>query len=412
MLNFKIINKKFIIYLSLILFIVPQSFYDLGLKYLTSFTAISRYLITLTVTIYFLVSKTLNKYWKNSFILISFLTFFSQIVALLFNKSFYLSAAFSSLTFFGFILMNILFWNKDKEQLLKAYRNILYLYIGIDALSLLFFPNGLVPGYSGDGRVFFLGGKNILGIYIIVALLSETLYLKISNSLYNKNRIIILLALFTFLSFINKSSTTIICMLLVDIFYLILWTKKQKIMSYFIISLLIGVISFFVIFVLLGKNGGIITQVLTDLLKKDVTFSGRTAIWSEAINYIVESPIWGKGIDIQYDPWDNYAYVYSAHNTILDYIVKYGLLSFTFYFYNIVYLIKHSFINYKNSYIQITFFFFILVLLNGMFEALEGSYLLWTVNSILFINLYEKTKDNKMIKKNFKKNGIDLRKSI
>ena len=75
---------------------------------------------------------------------------------------------------------------------------------------------------------------------------------------------------------------------------------------------------------------------LTGILQRDLTFTGRTLLWNEAISYIIKKPIFGYGLEdtnIQYQRFFNeYDSFNSCHNFYLDTVYRSGLVGLAIIF--------------------------------------------------------------------------------
>lgn len=175
----KINKQTLIICLFILAFLPPQCLSSMdGMQNLMSLFALGRYMFTFGGIVYILLRKPYRKYTFNAYTVCFFAAILLQIVALKKNGSIYMTAALSCISYIGFTVCNIIFYYKNKDKLLYLYRNILMAYIVLHFMTLLMFSNGLVPGLYGDGRVYFLGGKNALATYILFADISTVLYRK------------------------------------------------------------------------------------------------------------------------------------------------------------------------------------------------------------------------------------------
>ena len=385
-----------ILYLFVLVFLPPQCLYSLGsVNFITSGLAALRYMLSFV----FIVYLFLDNYYRQ-FIFSPYFFFFSlaiifQVIALIQNGSFYLTAGLSCLTNIGFVAANIILFHKQKILLLKAYRNILIVYFVLHFVTLVLFPGGLVPELTGDGRVYFMGSKNTVTTYMILVLLVSYL-LCYYDSLAKKKDFYILIVTLSVIAVLNASSTALVALIII-ISYLVTsyFSKKytninrllQKLFIIFVLSVIIG---FFYFVILLDGGNNFLMNGLTSILGRDVTFSGRRAIWEAAIIFIIRAPLWGLGLDVQYDVWGNNQYVYSAHNTILDYGVKYGCISLFFMIISIIILIKVAVKKIKREPVRYALICVISLMFAMMFEAIEGFYTTWAIMLFTYLIIYYK----------------------
>lgn len=384
-------HKKILIYyLFVVVFMPPQCLYSInGTGNITKLLAAVRYVSSILTILYAAVNNRAKKDVLKPYVLCSFSAIILQILALYMNKTIYLTAALSCVTFIGFLEINILCWNRNKGKLLLAYKNIIYTYAFIHFVTLLVCSNGLVDGYSGDGRVFFMGTKNTVTSYIILALLAEYLYWTIKGDKRKRLRkvakSIVMLNLFVLL---NGSATAMAIVGIIDIYFIMeivfsgsLKFRKQ-VEQLFLIVLAITIVVFFGGIVLQSGGDNPIVGAITAVFGKDITFNGRTAIWEAAIVNIAEHPLWGMGLGVKYDVWGNYRFVYSAHNTILEYGVKYGCISLAFFLFSLFMAVRILVKKWGSEEIRFCLLIMLSIILSSMFEAMDGYYAFW---SILFI---------------------------
>ena len=79
-----------------------------------------------------------------------------------------LTYALSCLTFIGLIAINIELYKQYQMSLINCYYWILLILLLGNAVTQIIFPSGLIPGLSGDRRIWLLGPKNsVTLIYIL-----------------------------------------------------------------------------------------------------------------------------------------------------------------------------------------------------------------------------------------------------
>ena len=328
----KIRPKDVWTYVFVMAYILPGSIYNISeLESLRHGLALCRYLITIYAFAKILSSQGWKKEIISSFMAVSFFTVALMIISSRMNGTIYLTAILSSMTLLGFLIVNLHLFSTDYEKTLKIYRNIIYIYLGLHFITLLFYRNGIVDGLTGDGRVWFLGSKNKLSLYVILSILVT--YLINARKKWTPIHFILLFIL-NMEVILNGSSTTLLALLIIDVYLVIgritlnINGKGRIIISEVFTGVaFLVIILFFTTVILQGENTSNILNYMTAFVGKDISFSGRTSIWKRAIQYALANPLWGLGNDVVYDVWGNYHYVYSAHNEVLDFAVKYGCIA-------------------------------------------------------------------------------------
>ena len=192
-------------------------------------------------------------------------------------------------------------------------------------------------------------------------------------------------------SVVNKSSALVGAMMMIDgyfcVTYLIKFHKKTKgfFQRIYMIIAVVLVFGFLYMVVILQNGSDFIMRVITSVVGKDATFSGRRAIWAQAIVFIIQNPLWGLGINVQYDVWGNNKFVYSAHNMFLDYGVKYGCISLFFIVLGIAVIFVRGIKARNDEKLRLCTIVCAALVLVSLFEALEGNYLTWA--TLLFTYL-------------------------
>ena len=111
--------------------------------------------------------------------------------------------------------------------------------------------------------------------------------------------------------------------------------------------------------------------IIKILLKKDLTFTGRTLIWDNTIKYIKRRPFFGYGVepyDIRGLKNNNLAAIF-AHNQILEIIYQGGLILYVLYSY-LMLIIYKKFKEYKdNNVIKIFSIYFLALFIMMLTEV-------------------------------------------
>lgn len=198
---------------------------------------------------------------------------------------------------------------------------------------ILYYPGG-INHYIGAnlrwtkaGAIYFLGGKNQAVFYMLLFMFCVALKVLLKEKRLPK-RVFVYSAIFIVESYILDSSATLVCLLLwVGLYFLILtnWNKKLPIMFhpflYFAGCMLI-------LLALCAWTYATSSEILSEVLKsmgRDITFTGRTYIWEQALQQFYHDPLFGSG-DVGYLITGQITH--QAHNEYLNVLSKYGLIGF------------------------------------------------------------------------------------
>lgn len=371
----KIKLNHLILYIVLINFISPE-FLKLSDSYKTisQISAFVRYATTFVMIGKLIFNGSFRKVCKQSFVYLSGITTVLMVLATVKNGSGYLTLGLSIVSLWGFVLFNLWYFYYNNKILLVAYKNIIFVYLLLHFCSLILQQQGrtILP---------FMGEKNVITTYVLLGL---SAYLIVENYNHEQKRykLLSILIFIIFVMSLNNSSTAMLIVLLLGMYMIAYNTmksigKKNRRKIVRIVMIIGGFVALSCVMSIVLDENSMIIESVTQFLGKDSTFSGRSAIWKQAIVYIVENPLWGLGQNIIYDVWYNSVVVYSAHNAILDCAVKYGCIAMIGFILMIItsllQVIKSNIYNLKYILLPIL----ILTIVAMMTEAIEGMYTTW-----------------------------------
>jgi len=215
----------------------------------------------------------------------------------------------------------------------KAYTNILLfvltILLTINLGLAIKYPNGITTGKDYlSTPYYFFGTKNqTTPILLLMSMLSflKVKYTKNKAECLCENMIIILN------TFIMKSGTGLVCILLnliLNIFF-----GKKRLGWYNINNKNISILKKIVCCVIILMIGIVFfdlqkkfSWLIIDILKKDVTLSGRTFLWKKGIYQFFQKPFCGYGYGHKIDLG-----LY-GHNLIIELMVTTGILGVSIYF--------------------------------------------------------------------------------
>lgn len=224
-------------------------------------------------------------------------------------------------------LISILFLDSvlrvESKKIIRVLRVLCVAFTIINLLLLFVFHDGFdrfIPGYSitDDTRINFLGRDNSLIYFFIFALVIEFLASESKVATYFFVAVILFTMIFVW------SGTGVIGCLLICIFSLFIQGKKiEKIFKFIFLSIVyilvyLGVVIF--------RMQDIFSEIIVNDLHKDVTFTGRTALWDLAMQYIAKKPWFGYGIREKFLTMES-GISYSPHNFILQLLLAGGIVS-------------------------------------------------------------------------------------
>lgn len=229
----------------------------------------------------------------------------------------------------GFYLISRKELLRDSEEYTNILLFVLTILLTINLGLAIKYPNGITTGKDYlSTPYYFFGTKNqTTPILLLMSMLSflKVKYTKNKAECLCENMIIILN------TFIMKSGTGLVCILLnliLNIFF-----GKKRLGWYNINNKNISILKKIVCCVIILMIGIVFfdlqkkfSWLIIDILKKDVTLSGRTFLWKKGIYQFFQKPFCGYGYGHKIDLG-----LY-GHNLIIELMVTTGILGVSIYF--------------------------------------------------------------------------------
>lgn len=224
------------------------------------------------------------------------------------------------------IILFLSYLDDDVTKVLNPLGLILYIYVLINFATVILFPHGLYSDNVNEmsTRVeysWFLGYRNpqvrILLPAVSISFISDIVkYGRVKV----KSLFLLLVSLITIV--LIKSSTALIGFSVFILIYIVRmkWNIRVKPIWF----LLYNAVFFVGIVILRLQN--LFGFIIVDVLHKDLTFTGRTFIWDQALLKILINPLLGNGATEF--PIGSYFVATHPHNFMLYLLVKSGLIGF------------------------------------------------------------------------------------
>lgn len=313
-----VISKRRVVMLLLILpFFEPVciSFFE-SMNYLEIFFSISRVLVTCYVIGQYYFNRKRYKMPIKLFMLYEV----GIILVNFINKTIYFGFVVSCFTSLGFFMLNYYLFSESPVDYFKSYVKLMGLFLVINFVCQITYPNGFILDRVGDNRIWFLGTKNGVTTYAMIFLVSYFSYYLLQ---YGKIKKKLLLSIMIIIIAYGDSMTMIIGIVVFFILLLCLKCLKVSKRDFKIIVLLFSICVAIIFF---SDLRNVIINFVTSVTGKDITFSGRVEIWKQAFQFFISSPWIGQGIGLSFSPWTNGVVVYSAHSVYLELLSKYGII--------------------------------------------------------------------------------------
>lgn len=276
----------------------------------------------------------------------------------------------------GLLCFMDLVTKKHAKEFVTAFCFLMYILVIINFLNTLLFKD-TTTSYSTS--VYFLGGKNQIGIAYAIGMAFVKDYAENVSNLKPKGKKIFIFTyviIVTISALMTKSGTSIVCIVaLLGLYYLpkiklieILQNPKSFIVLYSILWL--GLVVF--------RVHEIAADLIVGVLNRDLTLTHRTLVWDEVLSLLKTNFLFGYGIRDSVNLFSvSYRYighggyttsVFSAHNQMLQNLYEGGLCSLVLMI--TIYFFSTSTKRYKKNPSFITYFgAIILILIVWLTEA-------------------------------------------
>ena len=218
---------------------------------------------------------------------------------LIINTVFHNGAVFNSITSavytIGLLLVVQMLMERNSYDLVCAMLSIFEIIIYCNFLVMLLFPQGLYNEGVSSRHYWLLGHQNQTILYVIIAIMVSTIYADMRKERFGYShsmRAICLIACSVVSIVYIWSATAIVG--LATILLVVLLNRfgcRLNIWQGIVVSLILfcGVILF--------RYQALFANLIQNVLHRDISFTGRTAIWDKALYYIKEKPIFGYGVE-------------------------------------------------------------------------------------------------------------------
>lgn len=219
----------------------------------------------------------------------------------------------------------------DPKALVKGLFYCLGMLCLVNLATVLLFPNGMdymedSKHYSGSTDFYFLGIDNNHGFFIVPLLAAAML--AAWNMRWPLPAQLGLLALFTVSVYITWSATSVVAVSMFLILFVLCRVKKSyrlcNVCTYY------GMIAAIFIFIIVLQAIDWLAPLVTDVLRKNMDFSGRIPLWQTAISCIREKPLLGHGIYTT-EAMRELSQQINWHNMFLDVLFRTGAVGMAVY---------------------------------------------------------------------------------
>lgn len=318
------IKKKSIIYILFFLaFIRPE--YLIRSPYMNVFYDLYRIVVAGIIIFLFIMKKK-----KFNLYTCFWIMFEVWIVLVTILRNGNVSYAVNQAITISVIAIFFLMYSNDMRNICKSLYYVLFIFIIINFVTLLLFPNGMyttgVTNVASEN--WFLGFKNKHMIYFLPFVALDFILVK-SKEISQKNLFMIFIVAIS--AVFIKSSTTIVGLSIMLIIGFVPFIRKHykifNMYTYFGASIVM-----FVMIPLLRLQY-LFYYFIVVVLKKSIDLTYRTDLWDRAFSAIRIHPIlgWGEQVnEIKYALYHSQSII-TAHNQILEYLYIGGTILIILY---------------------------------------------------------------------------------
>ena len=260
----------------------------------------------------------------------------------------------------------------------KTLRGLIIYYAILSIINcgiILVNPEGIIATQSSN-KTFLIGIDNKM-VFTLLPILGISIFY-IEKFLPSRNRKRnIAIATVIFASSLLAAWAANGMMAVLIMFFLLYFDKKgfEKFLNLRNGIIAIGVICFLVVFSNFFSQG-LFAEFITNVLHKDVTFSGRSVLWAQTLKLVYQSPIYGYGIGSDVSNsfyfWSKGEIIsgFSTHNGYLRILLEGGIIALVSYvmIYVVLYKSCKSIWN-QNRGIRVLTYCTLGLLLTFIFEA-------------------------------------------
>lgn len=281
--------------------------------------------------------------------------------------------------------------SKRYEKTITILYVIFLIIIVADVLSVFLFPNGLYQTTttwnewsSSDVKGWLLGNKNNHIIwYLTTIYLSYVKYRMTDLKKYEVRWYIVMFI--TLVTVIHiQSSTSIVVAIIADVSMLYFHSRKKQTIHINIV--IVGIVYVIMQTIILMGSITFLQPIITGVLGKDLTFSGRVTAWMNASVYIFQKPIsgWGQMTAESAKKMLGSAALVNAHNQWLQILWEGGIIQLVLLMVVFVVMIRKIQQCSEKTISDISNILFTVVLIAMAFEVELGNLVSWVLIALFY----------------------------
>lgn len=220
-----------------------------------------------------------------------------------------------------FLLIEYLVEKQEILNLISVYSTLTLILVIINDFLIIGFP-GLTASMN---PLFFIGNKFSV-VYSHLQLMALLMMKQsIENGKWNRNIIVGVAVLSAIISFKVECITGLIGLLLFIVFYILISSTKRLVYNPVVFMAILAGSSLFVVLYEVVLLNPYVQTLITTVLKRSLTLTGRTYIYANIFNVLKNHWLWGYGYGSSYEVCVKYLYYADTQNGILEWILQTGI---------------------------------------------------------------------------------------
>lgn len=292
------------------------------------------------------------------------------ILSTLYNEGDIIKTLGPTISVLSFVMLTEVALRKINIIFIDIIVKIYCVYMWLNFITLILYPEGVIKPDNWT-PVYFLGIDNrfiftLLPFVVFSLIFSLIKYNKIRC--YDYFNIIIILNMFIFLWSVGAAIGIILLSLYIFFVYP---TKLNKKINYSFLICFVLILNLLIVYFQIQNY---FSYLFVDILKKDLTISGRTILWQKIIEIIKDNFIFGRGSIYNSELYQIFDVPLThPHNLFLSISYQGGIISFLLYLY-ILKLVGGKLNKYRNEkiYSILTVAIFIILLLSVVDTVDDG----------------------------------------
>ena len=333
--------------------------------------------------------------------------FAAEIVFTLINGG-EMTTIYAVVKIFAAILVWRKLYKKNSDDFLRLMRNVLFFLVLINLVSMIVYPEGMLQVHRDANEYYeynvawwIFGNKNSMLMWLYLLNVLAQLDIMLNEKRGNRFFIDCCMILSTILTaFMGQSSTTIGVLVALSVFIPLYRFFSNRFVKGLLTPVSITVVYIIFTVILMSATQFNVFGLIAGIFGKDITFTGRTNVWVQAVALIFRRPWLGYGMlsdDASRGLFGRFGAV-NSHNTLLQSFLNGGVILGVGYI-ALFYLLCRKIWQISERYVkERTFLMFAMLILAiaASFESYMESMRFWNVVTVIYylVNLIQEREFN------------------